>query len=68
MTNSPVYRCFWVTVCSPNCVASGAVGVTELVDDFRVMSRAQRTKFVDCGEAKDEEGEGDQKEVVRNSG
>jgi hypothetical protein len=25
ITKRPVYRCFCVTVCSPNCVASGAV-------------------------------------------
>jgi len=25
ITNSAVYKCFWVMVCSPNCVDSGAI-------------------------------------------
>lgn len=56
ITNSPVYKCFWVTVCSPNCVASGAGGKKGVNRRFREY-RAQRTKFVDCRKAEDEEEE-----------
>lgn len=34
MTNKPVYKCFWVMLCSPICVASGA-GRKVLINGIR---------------------------------
>lgn len=58
ITKSPVYRCFCVTVCSPNCVASGAVNGGELNVWIKTTQHQQHTKTINGGETQHEESQG----------